>query len=130
MLGERPEDCVTRDADSHRSAAGGDRWSHLRDLNPRRDFSNLAESLGHRDSPGLANDPGPPSSPFVTPTGPIRGDFDPVEQALADALGRAAAASQWSTVELLSRELQARREARAGVVDLRAERRKRDGDAT
>lgn len=43
---------------------------------------------------------------------------DPVETALADALTRAALAKQWQVVERLSRELQARREARAGVVDL------------
>ena len=37
---------------------------------------------------------------------------DPVEAALADALQRAAVAGQWSTVEVLSRELEARRVAR------------------
>jgi hypothetical protein len=50
---------------------------------------------------------------------------DPVEVALADALTRAAQAGQWSTVETLSRELQLRREARAGVVDLAGVRRRR-----
>ena len=53
------------------------------------------------------------------------GNQDPVEVALADALTRAAAAGQWATVEVLSRELEARRKARADVIDLRAERLKR-----
>jgi hypothetical protein len=54
---------------------------------------------------------------------------DPVEQALADAITKAAAAGQWSAVETLSRELTARREVRAGVVDL-AEARRRKGGAS
>jgi len=49
---------------------------------------------------------------------------DPVEEALADALRGATAAGQWDTVAQLARELQARREARAGVVDLAAARRR------
>lgn len=48
-----------------------------------------------------------------------------VEVALADALTRAAAASAWSAVEALTAELRARREARAGVVNLRSERARR-----
>jgi integrase len=52
---------------------------------------------------------------------------DPVEAALAEALRRASDASQWSAVEVLSRELTARREARSGVVDLEAERKRRGG---
>lgn len=54
---------------------------------------------------------------------PIEAAADPVEQALADALQRAAAAEQWTAVETLSRELTARREARANVVHLPAKRR-------
>jgi hypothetical protein len=50
---------------------------------------------------------------------------DPVEAALADALTKASAAGQWTVVETLSRELTARREARAGVVTLDVERAKR-----
>jgi hypothetical protein len=53
-------------------------------------------------------------------------DVDVVEVALAEALTRAAAAEQWTTVEVLSRELTARREARAAVVDLGVERTKRE----
>jgi hypothetical protein len=52
---------------------------------------------------------------------------DPVEIALATALERASAAGQWTSVELLARELEARRRARGAVVDLDAERAKRDG---
>lgn len=58
---------------------------------------------------------------------PGRDSSDVVEAALAGALERAAAAGQWSTVEVLSRELTARREARAGVVSIQAERAKRGG---
>lgn len=50
---------------------------------------------------------------------------DPIEIALADALTRAAAAGQWTTVEALSRELQARRQARSGVASLDAAREKK-----
>jgi hypothetical protein len=50
---------------------------------------------------------------------------DAVEAALADALRGATAAGQWETVAALARELQARREARAGTVDLNAERTRR-----
>ena len=57
--------------------------------------------------------------PDDSPTG------DPVESAIADALSRAAAAGQWTTVEVLARELGARREAHAGVVHLHEERARR-----
>ena len=50
---------------------------------------------------------------------------DPVEAALADALTGATAAGQWEVVATLARELQARREARANVVQLDVERVKR-----
>jgi hypothetical protein len=49
-------------------------------------------------------------------------ESDPVELALATALDRASAAGQWTVAEVLAREL----EARAGVVQLDAERRRRD----
>ena len=50
---------------------------------------------------------------------------DAVEAALASALERAAAAGQWATVEALARELEARRRARGGVLDLEAARSRR-----
>lgn len=53
-------------------------------------------------------------------------ESDPVEAALAEALTRAASAGQWQTVEVLSRELTARREGRAGVVALGVERARRE----
>ena len=55
------------------------------------------------------------------------GAGDPVEAALADALARAAAAGQLTTVEVLARELGARREAHADVVRLHEERARRCG---
>jgi hypothetical protein len=48
-----------------------------------------------------------------------------VEAALAEALRRASEAGQWDVVATLARELQARREARAGVVALEVARRGR-----
>jgi len=45
---------------------------------------------------------------------------DPVEAALADALAKASAAGQWGVVGQLVRELESRRSARAGAVDIRA----------
>lgn len=50
---------------------------------------------------------------------------DVVEAALAGALERAAAAGQWTVVEVLARELEARRRAWDGVVDLDAARARR-----
>jgi hypothetical protein len=50
---------------------------------------------------------------------------DPIEAALAEALRAATAAGQWTVVAQLARELEARREARAGVVQLHAERARR-----
>ena len=61
------------------------------------------------------------------PRGEEPGPTDPVEAALADALSKAAAAGQWTAVEALSRELGARREARAKVILLDAARRQRKG---
>jgi hypothetical protein len=59
------------------------------------------------------------------PEGPPVGQGDVVEAALAEALRGATAAGQWTVVAQLARELEARREARAGVVALDAERAKR-----
>ncbi|MFZ5891287.1 MAG: hypothetical protein ACOY0T_09575 [Myxococcota bacterium] len=53
------------------------------------------------------------------------GAQDAVEAALADALTRAAAAGEWAVVGKLSGELEARRRARAGTVDLSEERARR-----
>jgi hypothetical protein len=73
--------------------------------------SSKGESMGEPDSP--------PSCPLVS-------QHDPVELALATALDRASAAGQWTAVEVLARELEARRKSRTGVVQLDAERRKRE----
>ena len=50
---------------------------------------------------------------------------DAVEVALGDALTKAAAAAQWDVVARLAAELEARRKARSGTVDLASERAKR-----
>jgi integrase len=57
--------------------------------------------------------------------GPTHGAtaIDPVETALAEALTKASAAGEWSVVAQLARELEARRQSRAGnVVTLRSGR--------
>lgn len=72
----------------------------------------------------------PSTSPMVEPERQRSGNTGPspdaVEAALSEALSKAAAAGQWTTVEVLSRELTARRESRATVVPLDAVRRRRD----
>jgi integrase len=50
---------------------------------------------------------------------------DPVEEALAEALLRASRAEAWDAVKALTDELRARRAARAGAIDLEAERARR-----
>mgnify|MGYP007009299188 CR=1 FL=1 len=50
---------------------------------------------------------------------------DAVETALAEALGKATAAGEWSVARALVAELEARRKARVGVVDLDTVRRER-----
>ena len=89
--------------------------------------ARAAEPLETIESLGNQLESGRVESPVAPSHGDSLAIRDPIEAALADALGRAAAASQWSTVEILSRELQARREGRAGVVDLEAERKRRGG---
>jgi hypothetical protein len=62
---------------------------------------------------------------------PLGQEIDPVEAALSDALALAAKAGQWTTVELLSRELSARRLARTApevtTLEGRRDRAKREG---
>jgi hypothetical protein len=50
---------------------------------------------------------------------------DPVEAALAEAISKAAAAGRFEVLPSLVAELEARRRAREGVVDLVSERAKR-----
>lgn len=63
--------------------------------------------------------------PSATPPAPSLGAADAVETALAAALAKATAAGEWTIVAQLARELEARRSARANVVDLRAARARR-----
>ena len=53
------------------------------------------------------------------------GELDAVEKALADAITKAATAGAFDAVTALTAELRARREARAQVVSLDAERARR-----
>ncbi|MGC4063157.1 MAG: hypothetical protein QM784_00605 [Polyangiaceae bacterium] len=54
-------------------------------------------------------------------------DRNPVELALAVALKEATAAGEWTTVAQLARELEARRKARSGVVELADVRARKSG---
>lgn len=60
-----------------------------------------------------------------TPSEPTAAGVDVVETALADALRRASEAGAWEAVAQLARELEARRKARSGVVELDLERARR-----
>ncbi|MGE5784259.1 MAG: hypothetical protein ACM3ZE_06695 [Myxococcales bacterium] len=63
--------------------------------------------------------------PQTHPDGHSLGNHDAVEVALAAALTGATAAGEWSTVARIAAELEARRLARSAVVDLNAERKRR-----
>ena len=66
-----------------------------------------------------------PSSAIVGSDVQSASNSDLVEVALADALTRAVEAQEWDAVAVVTRELQARREALADVLDLGAERKRR-----
>ena len=83
------------------------------------------EDLGTAQFTQETGGPDPRSSPIGEATAQSRPNQDPVETALAEALRRASEAAQWDVVAMLARELQARREARADVVDLDAARKRR-----
>jgi len=67
----------------------------------------------------IIGDDGTPPGP---PTGQEGATSDAVELALADAISKASNAGQWEVVAQLGAELKLRREARAGVASLEAER--------
>jgi hypothetical protein len=71
--------------------------------------------------PPIATDERERAEPGLGPDGAI----DVVEAALADAITKAATAGAFDVLPKLVAELEARRKARAGTVDLAAERAKR-----
>jgi hypothetical protein len=91
------------------SGTGADVTKHEDDIAPQVDVRIDAEM--HQRPPALAE---------------LVSESDPVELAMATALERASAAGQWTAVEVLAREIEARRKARAGVVQIEAGRRRRD----
>ena len=102
----------------------------------RRESKAPAEERSEPDSAaileGKGDDPARPVRDKAAIAGGLDGELDgvqtagdPVEAALVDALTRASAAGQWGVVSELAKQLDARRLARAGAVDLRAERAKR-----
>jgi hypothetical protein len=91
------------------STVAGDVTKHEREITAQDD--TRSDTDAHERPPSI---------------GDLVSESDPVELALATALDRASAAGQWTVAEVLARELEARRKARAGVVQLDAARRKRD----
>jgi hypothetical protein len=106
-------------------------WLRGPDLNRRPSGYETAhgdrQGAGTREFPQKPEDTSPSSSPIVEPKDQSRPNQDPIEVALADALMRASVARQWDVVAMLARELQARREARARVVELEGARKRRGG---
>jgi hypothetical protein len=97
-------------------------WPKVPDSKAAASPENPASSENHETDDQRRRDPS--EAP-----GQSRGNEslpDVVEAALADALTRAAAEGSWTTVEALSRELQARREARSNVVVLDTAKRRRE----
>jgi hypothetical protein len=101
-----------------------------RDLNPSRDggdehgraisaTSGTASSVDEHEGPSRARGMGRESGPPLDPTA------DPVELGLVKLMQRAADVGQWDVVRELAAQLEARRKARTGVVDLVAERSRR-----
>ena len=110
--------------------------NHLRDLKEPGhdrshtkscDFVDLAGTTDPRSSPIVGTDVRPTSNRVGATYDVQTTVVDQVEGALADAITKAAAAGEWGTVEALTRELRARREARASVVELAAERKRGGG---
>jgi hypothetical protein len=89
---------------------------------PSGSTAEAIQVLGHEAE---EEPPEPDEGPSDPPAGPSRLAPDPVDVALGDAIHRAARAEAWSTVEVLTAELRARREARTRVVSLEAERSRR-----
>lgn len=77
------------------------------------------------DAEGKSANPRPAIEKAIESPAASEAASDPVETALADALTRAATAGAWDAVSQLTTELKARREARAQVVSLDAERLRR-----
>lgn len=76
--------------------------------------------------PPIAADPSPSVPPIAAgPADSIGVPSDPIETALATAIVEATRAGRFEVVAQLARELEARRAARANVVDLAVERKRR-----
>ena len=104
--GLEPERCFQRGI---LRRTGADVTKHEDDIAPQVDTRSDTEM--HQRPPAVAE---------------LVSESDPVELAMATALERASAAGQWTAVEVLAREIEARRKARAGVVQIEAGRRRRD----
>ncbi len=68
---------------------------------------------------------GTPLDPLLDRARPAPVEEDAVESALAKALEGATAVGRWDVVSQLARELEARRLATSGAIDLAGERAKR-----
>ena len=98
-------------------------WRPQRDLNASEPLPNHA---GSKDSAELGGEGDHSPSLMKGAKAQQRPDAgDPAERAFAEALTLAARADKWETVDRLLAERKAHREARAGVVELAAERKRR-----
>jgi hypothetical protein len=94
-------------------------------------ISGEHETRGAAENKPIESEPRTPSDPIGTPLGQSRGNPDPVEAALAKGIEAAAVAlgrgdaGALETMKALAAELEARRKARADVVELHVERAKR-----
>lgn len=93
-----------------------------RELGPK--LAGIPHDSSIADAPSRDDDRRKPPNPGE----PGRNEalrVDPIEVALADAITAASEAGRWDVVAQLARELEARRTARFGVVDLTKERERR-----
>ncbi len=93
----------------------------MADAGDLKDAQNTEDSASSRNHSSASDE----QSRVEPSPGQSVGNSDAVEVALATALTSATVAQEWELVAQLARELEARRKARSGTVDLQAEREKR-----
>jgi len=115
-------------SDQHDSCSGP---SRTRTGTPLRAEDFKSEQASENSASSRNDDPG---SHEIAPDRPSTGQSlgnpavpgDPVEHAIAEALNRASEAGQWTVVEVLARELEARRRARTADNVVPIQRGKRE----
>jgi hypothetical protein len=97
------------------------------DRTPDQWIKNPDKTGASSQAPEIAQDGSDDRERSEPIAGQSRGENDPIEIALADAIQKAAAAGRFEVLPSLVAELEARRKARFEVVDLGTERNKRRG---